>query len=230
MEQRSREPSRERRGLFITRETKKMRPPPFKSLPRQLCWMWVWLEGKRVTAGGDLSRLCRCHCLATLLLSSIQYKPDLTSCRERAYSVVHVRWLSGRTCLAREWFFFFFSSRWCVCSFLCFLPQTQLSQECMRAIMKMTYCPHCRGMPSARPCANYCTNVMKGCLANQADLNTEWRHLAGGRRAQATRSSAICPQRSRYLALGAGERTAKRCCPSSTKGNVFIPVPSCVFL
>lgn len=51
----------------------------------------------------------------------------------------------------------------------------------MRAIMKMTYCPHCRSMASAKPCANYCTNVMKGCLANQADLNTEWRHLAGGR-------------------------------------------------
>lgn len=60
----------------------------------------------------------------------------------------------------------------------CFL-QARLSQDCMRAIMKMTYCPHCRGMASARPCANYCTNVMKGCLANQADLNTEWRHLAG---------------------------------------------------
>lgn len=62
---------------------------------------------------------------------------------------------------------------------LCFV-QVRLSQDCMRAIMKMTYCPHCRGMASARPCANYCTNVMKGCLANQADLNTEWRHLAGG--------------------------------------------------
>lgn len=61
----------------------------------------------------------------------------------------------------------------------CFL-QVRLSQDCMRAIMKMTYCPHCRGMASARPCANYCANVMKGCLANQADLNTEWRHLAGG--------------------------------------------------
>ena len=55
----------------------------------------------------------------------------------------------------------------------------QLSLECMRAMMRMTYCPHCRGMASARPCANYCSNVMKGCLANQADLNTEWRHLAG---------------------------------------------------
>lgn len=60
------------------------------------------------------------------------------------------------------------------------LTQVQLSQECMRAMMKMTYCPHCRGIASARPCANYCHNVMKGCLANQADLNTEWRHLAGG--------------------------------------------------
>ncbi|XP_018532264.1 glypican-1b [Lates calcarifer] len=58
------------------------------------------------------------------------------------------------------------------------VSQVQLSQECMRAGMRMTYCPHCRGMASARPCANYCSNVMKGCLANQADLNTEWRHLA----------------------------------------------------
>uniref|UniRef100_A0A7N8XQL4 Glypican-1 n=1 Tax=Mastacembelus armatus TaxID=205130 RepID=A0A7N8XQL4_9TELE len=58
------------------------------------------------------------------------------------------------------------------------VSQVQLSQECMRAMMKMTYCPHCRGMATARPCANYCSNVMKGCLANQADLNTEWKHLA----------------------------------------------------
>ncbi|XP_061550508.1 glypican-1b isoform X1 [Phycodurus eques] len=58
------------------------------------------------------------------------------------------------------------------------VSQVPLSQECMRAIMRMTYCPHCRGMASARPCVNYCSNVLKGCLANQADLNTEWRHLA----------------------------------------------------
>ncbi|XP_053293961.1 glypican-1b [Pleuronectes platessa] len=58
------------------------------------------------------------------------------------------------------------------------VSQPQLIPECWRALMRMTYCPHCRGMASARPCANYCSNVMKGCLANQADLNTEWRHLA----------------------------------------------------
>ncbi|KAL6104506.1 gpc1 [Pungitius sinensis] len=58
------------------------------------------------------------------------------------------------------------------------VSQVQLTPNCMRAMMKMTYCPHCRGVASARPCANYCSNVMKGCLANQADLDTEWKHLA----------------------------------------------------
>uniref|UniRef100_A0A8C7LIQ9 Glypican-1 n=1 Tax=Oncorhynchus kisutch TaxID=8019 RepID=A0A8C7LIQ9_ONCKI len=58
------------------------------------------------------------------------------------------------------------------------VSQVPLSPECMRAIMKMTYCPHCRGVATARPCANYCANVLKGCLANQADLDTEWRNLA----------------------------------------------------
>uniref|UniRef100_A0A8C7VDR5 Glypican-1 n=1 Tax=Oncorhynchus mykiss TaxID=8022 RepID=A0A8C7VDR5_ONCMY len=59
------------------------------------------------------------------------------------------------------------------------VSQVPLSPECVRAIMKMTYCRHCRGVPSARPCANYCANVLKGCLANHADLDTEWRNLAG---------------------------------------------------
>ncbi|XP_033894118.1 glypican-1 [Acipenser ruthenus] len=55
------------------------------------------------------------------------------------------------------------------------VAQVPLSPECTRAIMKLTYCPHCRGLPSIKPCTNYCRNVMKGCLANQADLHTEWR-------------------------------------------------------
>lgn len=45
--------------------------------------------------------------------------------------------------------------------------------------MKLMYCPHCRGMASVRPCNNYCLNVVKGCLANQADLSTEWKYLMG---------------------------------------------------
>lgn len=61
--------------------------------------------------------------------------------------------------------------------------------------MKLLYCAHCLGVPGARPCPDYCRNVLKGCLANQADLDAEWRNLLGEPRA-ATR------QRGR--ALGGG--------------------------
>ncbi|XP_076847722.1 glypican-1 [Brachyhypopomus gauderio] len=57
------------------------------------------------------------------------------------------------------------------------VSQVALSPECNRAIMRLVYCPHCRGLGSVKPCANYCRNVMKGCLANQADLDTEWQNL-----------------------------------------------------
>uniref|UniRef100_A0A673N9K5 Glypican-1 n=1 Tax=Sinocyclocheilus rhinocerous TaxID=307959 RepID=A0A673N9K5_9TELE len=55
------------------------------------------------------------------------------------------------------------------------ISKVPLSLECNRAIMKLVYCPHCRGLGSIKPCVNYCKNVMKGCLANQADLDTEWQ-------------------------------------------------------
>ncbi|XP_053508262.1 glypican-1b [Ictalurus furcatus] len=57
------------------------------------------------------------------------------------------------------------------------VSQVPLSVECVRALMKQTYCPHCREMAWVKPCAPYCRNVMKGCLANQADLDTEWKNL-----------------------------------------------------
>ncbi|XP_046902670.1 glypican-6-like [Hypomesus transpacificus] len=47
---------------------------------------------------------------------------------------------------------------------------------CIRALTKMLYCPYCQAMPAVKPCNNYCLNVMKGCLANQADLDPEWNH------------------------------------------------------
>ncbi|TRY84260.1 hypothetical protein DNTS_022954 [Danionella cerebrum] len=58
------------------------------------------------------------------------------------------------------------------------VSQVPLSPECVRAFMKLSYCPHCTGVTSPKPCTNYCKNVMKGCLANQADLDSEWRNLA----------------------------------------------------
>ncbi|XP_068124018.1 glypican-6 [Hyperolius riggenbachi] len=45
---------------------------------------------------------------------------------------------------------------------------------CIRALLKMLYCPYCHGLSTVKPCHNYCLNVMKGCLANQADLDIEW--------------------------------------------------------
>uniref|UniRef100_UPI00398F758B glypican-4-like n=1 Tax=Pristiophorus japonicus TaxID=55135 RepID=UPI00398F758B len=49
--------------------------------------------------------------------------------------------------------------------------------ECANALLKMTYCSHCRGLLAVKPCNSYCLNVMKGCLANQADLDTEWNNF-----------------------------------------------------
>ncbi|TDH08822.1 hypothetical protein EPR50_G00101880 [Perca flavescens] len=57
------------------------------------------------------------------------------------------------------------------------VSQVHLSPECMKALMKLVYCPHCHGIASVKPCSNYCSNVMKGCLANQADLDPEWQNI-----------------------------------------------------
>lgn len=48
------------------------------------------------------------------------------------------------------------------------------SPDCARAVMKMTYCPACQGLTELKACSNYCINVMKGCLAYQAELDSEW--------------------------------------------------------
>ncbi|XP_077987611.1 glypican-6-like [Glandiceps talaboti] len=54
------------------------------------------------------------------------------------------------------------------------VAQVLPTNECGQALMKMSYCPHCKGLPSVKPCNNFCLNVMKGCLASHADLDTEW--------------------------------------------------------
>ncbi|XP_069553852.1 glypican-6a isoform X3 [Brachyistius frenatus] len=54
------------------------------------------------------------------------------------------------------------------------VAKVNIIPACVRALTKMLYCPYCRGMPGLKPCHNYCHNVMRGCLANQADLDAEW--------------------------------------------------------
>ncbi|XP_028836318.1 glypican-6a isoform X2 [Denticeps clupeoides] len=57
------------------------------------------------------------------------------------------------------------------------VAKVNVSPGCSRALTKMLYCPYCGGTPDVKPCANYCQNVMKGCLANQADLDPEWNQF-----------------------------------------------------
>ncbi|KAM4749208.1 glypican-2 [Rhinophrynus dorsalis] len=52
--------------------------------------------------------------------------------------------------------------------------------DCLRAAMRMWYCPLCRGHTSLRPCHGLCLNVMKGCLAHQADMDDDWNNLIDG--------------------------------------------------
>ncbi|XP_026781437.3 glypican-5 isoform X1 [Pangasianodon hypophthalmus] len=51
-----------------------------------------------------------------------------------------------------------------------------LTSECAKALLKMQYCPHCQGLTLIRPCPEFCLNVMRGCLANVAELDMPWRH------------------------------------------------------
>ncbi|NP_001274470.1 glypican-6b precursor [Danio rerio] len=54
------------------------------------------------------------------------------------------------------------------------VAQVSMSSSCVSGFTKMLYCSYCQGLFTLKPCRNYCLNVMKGCLANQADLNNEW--------------------------------------------------------
>uniref|UniRef100_A0AAY5ECC6 Glypican 6a n=1 Tax=Electrophorus electricus TaxID=8005 RepID=A0AAY5ECC6_ELEEL len=54
------------------------------------------------------------------------------------------------------------------------VSKVNISPACSKALTRLMYCPYCAGLPELRPCGNYCRNVLKGCLANQADLDPEW--------------------------------------------------------
>ncbi|XP_033838524.1 glypican-5-like isoform X2 [Periophthalmus magnuspinnatus] len=50
-----------------------------------------------------------------------------------------------------------------------------LSKECVKALVKMVYCSHCRGLTLIKPCDGLCLNVMRGCLASVSELDQPWR-------------------------------------------------------
>lgn len=49
-------------------------------------------------------------------------------------------------------------------------------EACYDALLRMTYCPRCKGISSTiRPCTAFCTNVMRGCLTVPAsELDLAW--------------------------------------------------------
>ncbi|XP_029309997.1 glypican-5 isoform X2 [Cottoperca gobio] len=50
-----------------------------------------------------------------------------------------------------------------------------MSKECVKVLVKMVYCSHCRGLTLIKPCVGYCLNVMRGCLASLSELDQPWR-------------------------------------------------------
>lgn len=54
------------------------------------------------------------------------------------------------------------------------VSKVTMSSACVSGFTKMLFCSYCQGLFTLKPCNNYCLNVMKGCLANQADLDPEW--------------------------------------------------------
>lgn len=51
----------------------------------------------------------------------------------------------------------------------------RLGKECVKSLVKMMYCSHCRGLTLIKPCGGYCLNVMRGCLACVSELDQPWR-------------------------------------------------------
>jgi len=45
---------------------------------------------------------------------------------------------------------------------------------CTQAVTKMVSCQKCQSLPAIRPCTDYCTNVMNGCLAYHTTLANTW--------------------------------------------------------
>ncbi|KAF4519320.1 hypothetical protein B566_EDAN017657 [Ephemera danica] len=53
-------------------------------------------------------------------------------------------------------------------------------EECSVALLRMSYCARCAGLPTVKPCAGYCLNVLRGCLAHLAELDASWNGFVDG--------------------------------------------------
>lgn len=54
-----------------------------------------------------------------------------------------------------------------------------MAKDCGKAIVRMQFCSHCKGLTLIRPCQGLCLNVMRGCLAGLSELQGPWsRYIA----------------------------------------------------
>uniref|UniRef100_A0AC35UAV0 Glypican-6 n=1 Tax=Rhabditophanes sp. KR3021 TaxID=114890 RepID=A0AC35UAV0_9BILA len=61
------------------------------------------------------------------------------------------------------------------------LLDTKIPTKCLTELVQMQLCPICtlNQLPSSstKPCANYCSNVLRGCLAEYAEIDAQWMPL-----------------------------------------------------
>ncbi|TSK17754.1 Glypican-5 [Bagarius yarrelli] len=53
----------------------------------------------------------------------------------------------------------------------------QPTRDCRHALMRMRYCPLCQALTDSKPCMGYCLNVLRGCLAGLAEVDTHWQEF-----------------------------------------------------
>ncbi|XP_012878932.1 PREDICTED: glypican-2 [Dipodomys ordii] len=57
--------------------------------------------------------------------------------------------------------------------------KVSMSEGCKKALMRLTGCPLCRGIPSLMPCRGFCLNVAHGCLSSRG-LEPDWGSYLDG--------------------------------------------------
>uniref|UniRef100_A0A0N4ZQQ0 Glypican-6-like n=1 Tax=Parastrongyloides trichosuri TaxID=131310 RepID=A0A0N4ZQQ0_PARTI len=61
------------------------------------------------------------------------------------------------------------------------LLKTTIPEECVNKLVQMQYCQVCtfnqNNIPGSKPCYGYCSNILKGCLAEYAEIDAQWNVL-----------------------------------------------------
>lgn len=53
----------------------------------------------------------------------------------------------------------------------------KLEANCIDALTRLRYCGDCHGYFEAKPCRNFCYNVMRGCLATIGEIDRHWNEF-----------------------------------------------------